>query len=251
LDQGLDSMGFSGDSSIYAVTHGDDHQPKRPPSPLHAGTREGLALGTTRDELFALGMPEPVVPATGAVRLPCVWVGSAVLNTHPTLPLASAAFAVVNTGRVTLPEVDTVRFRGWEAVVLYGADSLVLQPSASETMDPLQARARRLSLPYAAIRFWCRLLGNKKLVALAARGQDGRYLQVYLRFAKKAWRFVAHVHHQWRRALASRVSVPSGPRRCPCPTTSSSAFGRSRSASGRGASPDRPADSKRSLINAF
>ena len=43
------------------------------------------------------------------------------------------------------------------------------------------------------------------------------------------------------RVASMRVSTPSGPSRWSCPTTSSSACGRSRSASGRGASLSRPA----------
>ena len=56
-----------------------------------------------------------------------------------------------------------------------------------------------------------------------------------------------------------RVSAPSGPTRCPCPATSASVFGRSRSASGRSASGmtgsgveagagSRPAEENRSLM---
>ena len=53
------------------------------------------------------------------------------------------------------------------------------------------------------------------------------------------------------RVASMRVSAPSGPSRWSCPTTSSSFCGRSRSASGRGASLSRPAAANRRRAGAL
>ncbi|EDQ84629.1 uncharacterized protein MONBRDRAFT_30040 [Monosiga brevicollis MX1] len=201
---------------------GDDDRRESGQLQLEAA-RPGVELLPWRQELAGFGavLEAGREHARAHATVHGNWQGTVVISQVPTVSRILRSYSALNTGHWALTDIDTVRYQGRAAVLRATSYSVALMAQGTARENSNAPAGMQLLL--SRLDFWCRVPGNKKLLALAVRGPSNHYLVAFFHVPRRAAQLLArlaslrrkHHSHFCDVALPPPMTARTGPEGTP------------------------------------